>query len=165
MYMTKQITGVMMYYYYVCKRKLWYFYNCVQMERGNENVEIGKLLDENSYMREEKHINIGNVINIDFLRSKGILHEVKKSNNIEEASVWQVKYYLYYLKNHGVEMKAKIDYPLLKQTLEVELEPGDVSVIENDLGNIMEIVKNPIPPILKQSRICKKCAYYDLCFI
>jgi CRISPR-associated exonuclease Cas4 len=54
---------------------------------------------------------------------------------------------------------------LLKQTLEVELEPGDVSVIENDLGNIMEIVKNPIPPILKQSRICKKCAYYDLCFI
>jgi CRISPR-associated exonuclease Cas4 len=135
------------------------------MERGNENVEIGKLLDENSYMREEKHINIGNVINIDFLRSRGILHEVKKSNNIEEASVWQVKYYLYYLKNHGVEMKAKIDYPLLKQTLEVELEPGDVSVIENDLGNIMEIVKNPIPPILKQSRICKKCAYYDLCFI
>lgn len=163
--MTKQITGVMMYYYYVCKRKLWYFYNNIQMEQGNENVAIGKLLDENSYKREEKHINIDDVINIDFLRSQGILHEVKKSNKVEEASVWQVKYYLFYLKKHGVEIKAKIDYPLLKQTLEVGLVPEEISVIEDNLNKIMEIVQNPLPPLLKKCSICKKCAYYDLCFI
>lgn len=163
--MKKQITGVMMYYYYVCKRKLWYFYNNIQMEQDNENVAIGKLLDENSYKREDKHINIDNVINIDFLRSQGILHEVKKSNKIEEASVWQVKYYLFYLKKHGVEIKAKIDYPLLKQTLEVELAPEDISVIEDNLNEIIRIVQNPHPPNLIKSNICKKCAYYDLCFI
>ena len=44
--MNKEITGVMIYYYEVCKRKLWYFYNEIQMEQGNENVEIGKHIEE-----------------------------------------------------------------------------------------------------------------------
>ena len=95
--MEKDITGMMVYYYVVCKRKLWYFYHEIQMEQGNENVAIGKVIDEETYRRDDKHINIDNVINIDFIRSKGILHEVKKSDKIEEASILQVKYYLYYL--------------------------------------------------------------------
>ena len=33
--MEKEITGVMVYYYEVCKRKLWYFYNDISMEAGN----------------------------------------------------------------------------------------------------------------------------------
>lgn len=163
--MDKQITGVMMYYLYVCKRKLWYFYNNIQMEQGNENVAIGKLIDENSYKREDKHINIDNVINIDFLRTEGILHEVKKSNKIEEASIWQVKYYLYYLKIHGVEIKGRIDYPLLKQSVEVELLNEDIPIIEENLKAIKEICEDPIPPSLKRIGICKNCAYHDLCFI
>ncbi|WP_310604845.1 CRISPR-associated protein Cas4 [Anaerosporobacter sp.] len=163
--MEKQITGVMMYYYYVCKRKLWYFYYDIQMEQGNENVAIGKILDENSYKREEKHINIDNVINIDFLRTQGILHEVKKSNKIEEASIWQVKYYLYYLKQHDVVIKAKIDYPLLKQTVDVELEEADVEVIEKTLESIREIVSKDKPPVFSKLSICKNCAYHDLCMI
>ena len=93
----KMITGLMFYYYWVCKRKLWYFYHEIGMEQGNENVQLGKLLDENTYKREEKHINIDNVINIDFIADKKILHEIKKSRKIEEAGIWQVKYYLYYL--------------------------------------------------------------------
>ena len=30
--MENRITGVMVYYYFVCKRKLWYFSNEIQME-------------------------------------------------------------------------------------------------------------------------------------
>lgn len=107
--MEEKITGVMIYYYKVCHRKLWYFHHQIQMEQENENVQMGKLLDENSYDREDKHINIDNVINIDFIRSNGILHEVKKSKKIEEASIFQVKYYLYYLEQRGVYgIKGKI---------------------------------------------------------
>ena len=32
------------------------------MEAENENVMLGKLLDENSYKKDDKHINIDNVI-------------------------------------------------------------------------------------------------------
>ncbi len=94
--MEENITGVMVYYYVVCHRKLWYFYHQIQMEQTNENVQLGKLLDENSYKREDKHINIDNVINVDFIQTTGVIHEVKKSKKIEEASIFQLKYYLYY---------------------------------------------------------------------
>lgn len=164
--MKKDITGVMVYYYEVCKRKLWYFYNEIQMEAGNENVEIGKVLDEETYKRDKKHINIDNIINIDFIRSKGVLHEVKKSNKIENASILQVKYYLYFLKKRGVEnIKGKIDYPLLKQTVNIELTEEDILNIEKILEDIESIVNLDYPEILEKKRICKSCAYYDLCFI
>ena len=164
--MKKEITGVMVYYYQVCTRKLWYFYHEIQMEQDNENVKIGKLLDENSYQRDEKHINIDNVINIDFIRSQGVLHEVKKSRKIEEASILQVKYYLYYLKEKGVsDIRARIDYPLLKKTLEIELAEEDAAEIERILDNINQIVEAEKPPQLQKKNICKSCAYYDLCFI
>ncbi len=164
--MEKQITGVMVYYYEVCKRKLWYFYHEIQMEQGNENVEIGKVLDEETYKRDKKHINIDNIVNIDFIRSKGILHEVKKSKKIEEASILQVKYYLYFLHKRGVKnIKGKIDYPLLKQNIDIELKDEDMENMEEVLNNIHDIVMKDTPPILDKKRICKSCAYYDLCFI
>ena len=129
-------------------------------------VDIGKTIDEETYKRDKKHINIDNIINIDFIRSKGILHEVKKSNKIEEASILQVKYYLYFLHKRGVDnIKAQIDYPLLKKTLEVQLTQEDIINLEEILTNIKVIVEKDIPPELEKKRICKSCAYYDLCFI
>lgn len=164
--MEKEITGVMIYYYEVCKRKLWYFSNEIQMEQGNEAVAIGKTIDEQTYKRDDKHINIDNIINIDFIRSKKVLHEVKKSKKIEEASILQVKYYLYFLEKKGVVgIKAKIDYPLLKQSLEVNLEQGDRESIVDTINEIKFIIKEKTPPQLEKKRICKACAYYDLCFI
>lgn len=164
--MEERITGIMVYYYFVCKRKLWYFCNEINMEYENENVQLGKLLDEQSYKREEKHICIDNVINIDFMKDNMELHEVKKSKAIEEASIWQVKYYLFYLKNRGVEgLSAKIDYPLLKKNIVVLLSTEDEKKIEEIIDGIIEIKKQEWPPLFENKKICKLCAYHDLCFI
>ena len=92
--MEERITGVMIYYYFVCRRKLWYFCHEINMESENEDVQIGKLLDESSYERSEKHIQINGEINIDFIKDHQELHEIKKSKSIEQAGIWQVKYYL-----------------------------------------------------------------------
>lgn len=164
--MDQPITGMMVYYYIVCKRKLWYFCHQINMEQNNDDVQIGKTIDEGSYARSDKHININDVINIDFIQKGRLLHEVKKSKKIEEASIWQVKYYLYYLKNHDLEdIKAKIDYPLLKQTIDVILEADDENKLEVMLKNIQQIMMGAIPPMEKQKKICPKCAYFDLCVI
>ena len=164
--MEREITGVMVYYHEVCRRKLWYFYHGIQMEQENENVRIGKVLDEESYRRDDKHINIDNVINIDFIRSSGVLHEVKKSRKIEEAGILQVKYYLYYLKKKGVtDIRARIDYPLLKQSLDLELTEEDERKIEVVLEDIHKITESEVPQKADKKSICKSCAYYDLCFI
>lgn len=164
--MEERITGVMIYYYFICWRKLWYFCHEINMEAENENVLLGKLLDENSYRRDEKHINIDNVINIDFIREHHELHEVKKSKAIEEAGIWQVKYYLYYLRQRGVmDLRAKIDYPLIKENVIVELSEEDIAKLEKVIEDIGRIQREEYPPAFTDKKICKKCAYYDLCFI
>ena len=164
--MDKDITGLMVYYYEVCKRKLWYFINEIQLEENNSNVILGKLLEENTYTRDEKKINIDGIINIDFIRSKKILHEIKKSNSIEPASLLQVQYYLYYLEKKGlIGLKGILDYPLLKQTVEVNLTDKDRENLDNIIIGIKEILRKESPPALEKNGICKKCAYFDLCFV
>ena len=164
--MDKGITGLMVYYYEVCKRKLWYFVNEIQLEENNSNVILGKLLEENTYTRDEKKINIDGIINIDFIRSKKILHEIKKSNSIEPASLLQVQYYLYYLEKKGlIGLKGILDYPLLKQTVEVNLTDEDRENLDNIIIGIKEILRKGSPPALEKNGICKKCAYFDLCFV
>ena len=164
--MEDRIIGVMIYYYFVCKRKLWYFCHEITMEAENEDVLLGKLLDEGSYKKNDKHINIDNVINIDFIKECGELHEVKKSKSVEEAGIWQLKYYLYYLQQRGVtDIKGKIDYPLLKKTLTVNLTEEDRTELEKAIREISEIKRKDVPPDTLNHKMCKKCAYYDLCFI
>lgn len=161
-----KITGLMIYYYFVCKRKLWLSSKNISMEQDNENVAIGRFIDENSYVKNRKHIMINNEINIDFIESKNIIHEIKKSRKIEQASIWQVKYYLYYLKKKGVDnIKAKIDYPLLKKAINVELTLEDENILERTIKDIDKILSEKSPPEFKNKNICKSCAFEDLCKI
>ncbi len=161
-----QITGIMVYYYFVCKRKLWYFTNNINMEQNSELVEIGKILDETSYAREDKSILIDNTINIDFIKGECILHEIKKTKSIEKAGIWQVKYYMYYLQKRGVKnITAQIDFPLIKETKEIFLEDSDIKTLDEVVKNIENIVIKDKPPEIINEKICKKCAYYDLCYI
>ncbi|MEE1008445.1 MAG: CRISPR-associated protein Cas4 [Agathobacter sp.] len=161
-----KITGLMVYYYWVCRRKLWYYSHDISMEHNSEDVKLGKLLDENSFKREDKHININNEINIDFINESRIVHEIKKSRKIEDASVWQLKYYLYYLNEAGVTgVEGKIDYPTLKKSIKVTLSDDDCKVINNVIKEIIEIVEKPIPTEFNKKRICEKCAYYEMCAI
>lgn len=69
--MKENITGMMVYYYFVCKRKLWYFCHEITMETENEDVLLGKLLDESSYKKNDKYISIDQIINIDFMKESG----------------------------------------------------------------------------------------------
>ena len=136
------------------------------MEQNSELVEIGKILDETSYIREDKSILIDNTINIDFIKGECILHEIKKTKAIEEAGIWQVKYYMYYLQKRGVKnITAKIDFPLLKETKEIFLEDSDIKELDKTVRNIENILMEDKPPEIIEKKICKKCSYYDLCYI
>jgi len=161
-----QITGTMFNYYFVCHRKLWCFYNNITLEHESEMVMLGKLIDENTYGREHKHIMIDQTVNVDFIKDWQVLHEVKKSKSIEEASIWQVKYYLYFLNQRGIKIeKGILDYPKIKKREEVSLQEGDSEKIEEILTNIENILlQEKMPPPIK-SKICKSCAYYEYCYI
>lgn len=161
-----RITGVMIYYYFICPRKLWYFTNEINMEQNSELVAIGKILDETTYTREKKGILIDGTINVDFIKGGATLHEIKKTKSIEEAGIWQLKYYMYYIEKKGVKvMSASIDYPLLRETRKIILEPEDRNILDNIEKSIEEIVQKDKPPAVLNSKICKNCSYYDLCYV
>ena len=142
-----KISGMMIYYYFVCKRKVWYYINQLNMEQNSELVAIGKILDENSYKREKKGILIDETINVDFIKNGAVLHEVKKTRSIEQAGLWQLKYYMYYLENKGIQnTSAIIAYPLIKETKNVFLGDDDRKTLKKVINDIEKISKYDRPP-------------------
>jgi CRISPR-associated exonuclease Cas4 len=164
--MSKLIGGTVFSYYFVCHRKLWLYCNGISLEETNEDVQMGKLIDKSTNKREKKNLIFDGVISVDFIKGRNILHEVKKSRSIEEASEWQLKYYLYYLQKKGIEVKDGIlDYPLLKIRKQIELKEEDIIKIENVLEEIKKIISQEKVPKVSESKICSKCAYYEYCYI
>ncbi len=159
-------TGTQVNYSLVCPRKLWLFSKDLDMEHTSEYVELGRLIHESSFPRQEKEILIDR-IKIDFSGRHGLIHEVKKSDAVEEAHTFQVLYYLYYLKHaKGLEnIKGRIHYPKLRQTLDVELTPHHEAQLEKILEKIQTILASEQPPPrLEKISFCKKCSYYELCY-
>ena len=100
-------------------------------------------------------------INIDY----AVDHDVFVVSIVRRC-IKQVKYYLYYLHQREVtDISAKIDYPLLKQSITVELNDEDFPIIENVLTDILDYAASEQTPPKEETAICKKCAYHDLCYI
>jgi len=117
------------------------------LEETNENVKMGKLIDESRYALETKQIMIEGTVNIDFIRNWKVVHEVKKSKAIEEAAIWQVKYYIYFLKKRGIDIeKGIIDYPEIRERKEVILSEEDEVYLEKVLKDIEQICQSEISP-------------------
>lgn len=163
--LSKKITGLMFTYSLICPRKLWYYAKGITLEDTSEYVSLGKLIDENTFKREDKHILINDCINIDYMKN-GIIYEIKKSKSLKEASEYQIKYYLYNLYQNGIKNPIGIlKIPKEKYEQEIYLTKDDISCIENQLKEIRKIIESDIVPAKINSNICKKCAYYELCEI
>ena len=92
-----RITGTHISYYFLCQRKLWLFTNGIHMEHSSDLVYEGKLIHETAYpQRSEKYEEIEiDGIKIDYYDPKNrVIHEVKKSDKMEPAHEWQLKYYM-----------------------------------------------------------------------
>ena len=162
------ITGTHFNYYLICHRKLWLFAHHVQMEPTSDTVAEGKFIHESTYMQRNtnfRELEIGGV-KIDFYDPKNkIVHEVKKSDKLEAAHVWQLKYYLYVLQNAGIDGVAGVlEYPKQRQKEEILLSERDVVEIETMKTDIAAIAEqNECPPVINKP-FCKRCAYYDFCY-
>lgn len=161
-----RITGTMVNYYFVCQRKLWLFTHDVQLEHESDLVAQGKLIDETTYAEEKHGIEIDGTVVMDFSKVKDkVIHEIKKSNAVEQAHEWQLKYYLYVLNGMGVKgFSGEIDYPKLKKRIKVTLSPEDESKMQDILNQIEMIKHTELIPDTINKQFCKKCAYYEFCW-
>lgn len=157
-------TGSEINYYFVCKRKLWLFSHNIELEADSDLVLQGKLLHEHSYKRKLKEIAFDK-IKIDFIEKTNEVHEIKRSRKIEDAHVFQLLYYLYYLKKHtGLKMKGVLNYPLLKKTVKVEMTPQKEKEVQQIIQKISQIKELKKPPEPKWIHYCKSCAYSEMCW-
>lgn len=170
------LTGTHINYYRLCKRKLWLYTNGINMEQTSDLVADGKIIEEESYLqRSEKYSQIeisynynGISLNgkIDFFNTtKKIVHETKRSNKVESAHIWQVKFYLWLLKLNDIEAEGGvIEYPKLRITENVSLTEEDVEYLESSVLEINNLIRNNNCPPVINARICKSCSYYDFCY-
>ena len=60
---------------------------------------------------------------------------------------------------------GKINYPKLRKTLDVFLEPGDDEKIIAIMQEIQNTVNSEFPPVANRMKLCKNCSYGDMCWI
>jgi CRISPR-associated exonuclease Cas4 len=116
-------------YYQLCHRKLWLFANGINMEQESDLVYEGKLVHESSYPQRTSKYEEAEIdgIKVDYYDARNkVIHEIKKSNKVDKAHEWQLKYYMYVFEQHGIDgVKGILEYPLLRKTKEVILTDVD----------------------------------------
>jgi len=162
------VNGTLVNYYFFCKTKLWLHANRINLEDNSEDVRIGKILHEIQEQKGKKtEISIDN-IKIDKI-TRDYLVEVKKSDSDPEAVKWQVLLYLHKLKAKGVIKKGKIEYIEKKRQSKkieyIELDEVNEKELLEVLESISELIDLPTPPSPIFENHCKRCAYYEYCFI
>ena len=97
------------------------------------------------------------------------LTEVKKSDADAEAAKWQLLYYLKVLKTKGVIRKGKLEFVEKnkkdKKIIIIELTDEVEKELDKYIDEIEQLLnQDRIPECINKST-CKKCAYYEYCYI
>ncbi|MBC9929882.1 CRISPR-associated protein Cas4 [Chitinophaga qingshengii] len=172
-----QVNATLINLYHICQREMWFHTHGINMEHNSDIVYDGKLLHETSYpQRPEKYCEIelsahfGQIKltgKIDFYDAQErIIHEIKRSNKAETAHEWQVKFYIWLLQlNDILNASAILEYPKIRTLSTIQLTSDDIIYLQTVIQKIACLQQSNQCPKTIQSKICKSCSYFDLCYI
>jgi len=156
--------------YNICKRQAWLMMRNLSADQYNEFIEIGRLLDQNSFSREKKKIYLADLnATIDMVIRDGEIYyvaEIKKSSKTLKSGILQLKYYLFLLeKRKGIKTNGIIKIPKEKISKKIALTLEDKKKIEDILEEMHEVLKSEvIPKIDKKLSSCKNCGHFEFCW-
>lgn len=160
-----RITGLMVQYYHVCKRELWFASRGLDIDRGAANIRRGTHIDETSYRDKRKSFQINGRIALDVLDS-GEVMEVKASSALEKPARMQLLYYLWYLDRIlDVERDGVLAYPAERTREEIKLTDENAAAVEKTIRGIISVVEADAPPELEKKPYCDSCLYQDICWL
>ena len=145
--MEMNITGTHFNYYQICKRKLIHEESYPQRSAKYEEVEMDG-------------------IKVDYYDTlHKVIHEIKKSDKVEVAHEWQLKYYMYVFEQNGIEgISGILEYPVLRKRDTVLLSDIDRETIVEMINEIKQVIESDFCPPLEKKRICRNCSYWDFCY-
>jgi CRISPR-associated exonuclease Cas4 len=161
---TFRVTGVMMQYYVVCERELWFFSRDIEIDRENPNIVRGAHVDDTAFDDKRRNVSIGGWIAIDVLES-GQVVEVKPSSKLADPARLQLLYYLWYLDRvAGIEKTGVLAHPTERRRETVKLTEENETRVEEAIRGIYEVVTKGSPPPAEEKPFCESCAYHDFCW-
>ena len=164
-----KITGTIINYYFHCKRQCYLFANRVNLEDNSEDVRIGKILHEiRAKDNKNTEIKYENIV-LDKVSAKYI-EEYKKSDADTEAARMQLIFYLKQLQEKGIIKEGKLIYDEKnkkdgKKTEIVKLDESNINKLNKCLQDIEKLINQDKVPDVEKNKKCKRCAYYDYCYL
>jgi len=160
------MNGTLFASYFACKRQTWFLSRHIEFSKENELMMLGRLIHKKN-RRKTKEIRIGNLC-IDMIDSRdGNLKilEVKKSSKLTLPQKYQVYFYLYILKEMGIQAKGEIFYPKEKKRVKLELNKEVEIIVRKTLKEITNLINQETPPVPQRKPYCEKCSFYDFCWV
>jgi len=138
----------------------------IKPDEGNKNVEIGRTIHENSYLRNKKETSLPGM-RLDIISKEDgevLVGEIKKSSRSLKASEMQLLYYLFRLDKDQVRVRGRLYFPKEKKNIDIDLDQRSKDEIEKALEDIREIISRNVPPKAQAIPFCRNCAYRELCW-
>ncbi|HEX3036514.1 MAG TPA: CRISPR-associated protein Cas4 [Thermodesulfobacteriota bacterium] len=160
------VTGTLIWYYYICKREVWLMARQIVPEQENPYIELGRLVSDTTYERDKKQIHLESIV-IDLARlddEKLVIGEVKKSSKFRESVRMQLCYYLYVLRDYGIEAEGELLFPKEKKKERVVLTDETVKELEDAIEEIKKIATQELPPKAVKIPYCTNCGYREFCW-
>jgi len=164
---SKLITGTIVESFLICKRQAWLMAHQIIPDQDDSYLELGRLIDETSYLDERKKINLENMV-IDLIKTEDktlLIGEIKKSSKAQESAKLQLIFYLFKLEeNFGIKATGILLFPEEKRKVRVELTEENKTLISEMIEEINNLILQELPPPVSKNKYCVHCAYKEFCW-
>jgi len=160
------VGGTLIWYYYICRRQVWLMGHQINPDEDHDNVSLGRFIQDHTYERERKELQVGHSkMDVFHISDDGlVIGEVKKSSRFKESARMQLAFYLSELKDRGIKARGELRFPKEKRREEVVLDEKLERELELAKKEILNILFLPAPPLPAKIRLCHKCAYAEFCW-
>ncbi|MEM3705794.1 MAG: CRISPR-associated protein Cas4 [Candidatus Bathyarchaeia archaeon] len=161
----KPITGTLVWYYFICKREVWLMGHEITPDEDSPVLDMGRAVHEIFYRKMLKEISMEGVKIDLFKKAERAICEVKTSSKFVEAARFQLLYYLFRLKEYGVDCTGWILIPAEKRKIAVKMNEDAERKLLKVFSEIKEIIEKEHPPPPVKVPFCRKCAYKEFCWV
>ncbi len=165
--MPEHITGTLVWYALICDREVWLMAHEIEPDRDHARLEWGRFLGEAAYPRSRKREIALPGMKLDLVERQGtrlVVGEIKASSRFVEATRMQMLFYLWRLREMGVEAEGELRFPEERRRERVVLDAEAEAALRQVLARIEAILARPTPPPARRIRYCRACAYREFCW-
>ncbi|WP_334109912.1 CRISPR-associated protein Cas4 [Thermodesulfitimonas autotrophica] len=161
-----QVIGSFIQAYMVCPRQAWLMSRQICPDEDHIYLQLGRFIQRQSYSRERKEIHLGHLA-LDLVRRDGqnlVIAEVKKSSRAANAARMQLAFYLYELRQMGLEAQGELLFPEERRRERLVLDESLAAEVAALKQRIQTLLRQPAPPPPARIQFCTRCAYSDFCW-